>query len=199
MLDTTYELQASPAWQDTLRPGDVVLFAFPATEADGAPEMQNRPCLVIDVDRAGAVPTATIAYGTTWTEGGRRRSNVFVISPGATASAGVERPTRFDLDRHLTVTLDRFGPGRSSPVIGHLDARALTRMHAIRARLHALRDIAAERRRERVAGRRRRWRTREDFVVEHRRSRTAARGRGRRCGDEQADIIPLGISDAAPR
>ena len=85
------------------------------------------------------------------------------------ALAGVRKPTRFVCSRRIWVTLDHPGwdtnPAHPSPVIGHLAPAATRRMNAIRARNHALRDIAIDRRSSR----------RRDFTVEHRRRRAVSR------------------------
>ncbi|MER2509256.1 MAG: hypothetical protein ABTQ27_10910 [Amaricoccus sp.] len=83
--------------------------------------------------------------------------------------AGLRRPTRFVCARRLWVSLDHPGwdvnPKHPTPVIGALTSEGMARLNAIRARIHALRDIAADRRASR----------RRDFTVEHRRRRTIAR------------------------
>jgi hypothetical protein len=67
------------------------------------------------------------------------------------------------------VSLDHSGwdlnPKHPSPILGRLLPKAMTRMNAIRAKVHALRDIAADRRATR----------RREFTVEHRRRRTVSR------------------------
>lgn len=69
--------------------------------------------------------------------------------------SGLTHPVRFDLDGRVSVAPSHPGlAGAAGPVvIGHLCETALARLHAQRARIHALRDIAAARREERRGGR----------------------------------------------
>lgn len=74
-------------------------------------------------------------------------------------AAGLAAPVRFELDRGVSVS-----PRHpclltgASPLLGRLSGTALDRLNDARARLHALRDIAAARREERRGDRRTAWR-----------------------------------------
>ena len=155
-----------PAWVQTLQPGDVVLFAFPCAEPNEPPK--RRTCLVLDIVRTGSRPTVEIAYGTSADTSANVGLEIRVTSPDDMAAAGVRRPTRFVGARRMVVPFDHSGwdvnASHSSPVIGRLPAGPMARLHAVRARLHAERDIAADRRAEK----------RRTFTVEHRRRRSVS-------------------------
>ena len=174
MLDS---LPAAPAmtgaWRDHLSHGDIVLFRFPLAEETGTTKPKARPCLVLEVEAVGDQRLALLAYGTT----SHRRANVGyeIRVHGRTAyqTAGLDGPTRFVGARRLLVPLNHSGfllhSESDSPVVGRLSGAALERMNAVRGRIHAERDIAAERRQTRVKRRRPAIRGR-DFVVERRRA-----------------------------
>ncbi|MEE4208136.1 MAG: type II toxin-antitoxin system PemK/MazF family toxin [Parvularcula sp.] len=150
MLDTTTAIAATTPWTETLQRGDVVLFDFPC--ADDGP-VKTRPCLVLEVGRVCDHAFAEIAYGTTATGKRNRGWEIHINTAGGMALAGIDQPTRFVGFRRVTVTLDnkffRMPRGRRSPIIGRLDDAGLERMNAVRARIWAERDMAAERRAER--------------------------------------------------
>ncbi|MFY0309419.1 hypothetical protein ACFMBG_05935 [Leisingera sp. D0M16] len=155
MLDSTQTTFAmTPAWQDHLSPGDIVSFRFPLAEEGHTGHPKARPCLILDIEEHGGKRYALLAYGTT----SRRRSNigyeVHVRRRADYLSAGLNEPTRFVGERRLLVPLSHRGfsvcRATGSAVLGRLDGSAFAAMNAVRGRLHAERDIAADRR----AGRR---------------------------------------------
>jgi hypothetical protein len=100
-----------------------------------------------------------VAYGTTSVRrAANRGEEVQVWKPRGLSGAGLNSPTRFVCTRRVTVSLDHSGfvvtSAKPSPVLGHLDAAGLERMHEIRARIHAFRDIVAERQSRRRTRRR---------------------------------------------
>jgi hypothetical protein len=152
MLDTTTAAAAAMTpWTETLQRGDVVLFAFPCADDDGA--VKARPCLVLEVGRVGDHAFAEIAYGTSAMTKANRGYEIHVNTIAGMALAGLDRATRFVGSRRVRVSLEnslfRTSPQHASPVIGRLDDGALVRMYAVRARIWAERDMAAERRNER--------------------------------------------------
>jgi hypothetical protein len=155
-----------PAWGATLRPGHVVLFRFPCAEKHPTEEPKRRTCLVLEVDDRDGRRFVELAYGTSAQTTANVGDEIHVIEPDDLAQAGVRRPTRFVCARRITVALDNPGwdinPAYPSPVIGRLAPMAASRMNAIRARIHALRDVAADRLASRRSG----------FTVEHRRRRS---------------------------
>jgi hypothetical protein len=171
VLDMTQTQTASPPsdWRARLQPGDVVLFRFPCAEPAPTEQPKRRTCLVIDIEDLAGRRFAVIAYGTTSATNANIGDEIRVSAPGEIAHAGIHRPTRFVCGRRITVPLDHPGwdlnPRHPSPVLGRLLPKAMTRLNAIRAKIHARRDIIADRR----AARRR------EFTVEHRRRRTFAR------------------------
>jgi hypothetical protein len=140
-------LVATTPWAATLQRGDVALFRFPC--ADGG-QIKPRPCLVMEIARIGGETLIELAYGTTAQTSANRGYEVHIYRPIGMALAGLRRPTRFVGARRIIVSARNGGfdvsPGYRSPVIGRLDGRGLERMNAVRARIHAERDIAADRR-----------------------------------------------------
>lgn len=163
--------QAAASWQQTISHGDIVSFHFPVEDGDGGPG-KARPCLVLDVVAIAGTRLITLAYGTS---SPKPTSRAYVIPcdwRDDWRAAGLLRPTHFRGVRRVSVTADHpgFACNRAgTPVIGRLEGRPFERMNAVRGRLHAEADIAAERRRERRASSRRAPVTRP--VVEHRRAR----------------------------
>ncbi|WP_420325823.1 hypothetical protein [Mameliella sp.] len=140
-------------WSDSIRVGDIVAFRFPH-ETDGDELPKVRPTLVLEVDVICGKRHVTLAYGTTSPR--RCRGEAYTIDVyGAEeiAEASLRRPTRFYGARRLRVSCDNswFGLGRDrgTPKIGRLSGESLERLLAVRARIHAERDIRADRTRQR--------------------------------------------------
>lgn len=144
---------AAAHWADHVRPGDVVLFRFPVPfpqTRDGKPGI--RPCLVVEVDDHGEERRLVLAYSTTATTRSNGGYDIAVTHVADLQTAGLRRATRFIGTRLLSVSPNHSGfdvGGAGAPVVGHLTGSRFERMQAVRARLHAEHDIAAERRRER--------------------------------------------------
>jgi hypothetical protein len=167
MLDSTsLPCLMTDAWQDVLAHGDIVLFRFPLSEGSDDAPIKARPCLVLDIETIGETRYARIAYGTT----SRRRSNVgeeiHIRKRDAYTAAGLDRPTRFIGARRVLVPLTHSGfvvrTATGTPVLGWLTGPEIDRLNAVRGRIHALHDIAADRR----ANQSKRLVT--GFTVEHR-------------------------------
>lgn len=172
MLDTSNpsETPATAAWRDRLAPGDVVLFRFPLAGPVAAHRPVPRLCLVLDVEiirgRCCAVLAPAMPSSRTSTPGRR----VVVDRRPGWRTAGPERAATFPVRARLIVPLDHDGfvTGETgTPVLGQLKGAAMERMQAERARIHALRDIRAERVQSRDRQRRGAVRGR-DFSVERR-------------------------------
>ena len=137
-------------WRDHPAPATSSLFAFRWLRKAARDGPKKRPCLVLDVEEIGGERFALLAYGTT----SRRSSNVgyeiHVRKRAEFTAAGLVEPTRFVGQRRLLVPLGHSGfvicRATSSPVLGRLDGDPLRRLHAVRGRIHAERDIAASRR-----------------------------------------------------
>lgn len=175
MLDTIHTpLTMTPAWQDHVAAGDIVSFRFPLAEDASTAQPKARPCLILDIEIIGGERYAVLAYGTT----SHRRSNVgyevHVRRRDEYVSAGLDEPTRFVGARRLLVPLTHRGfaicRNTGSAVLGRLDGEPFEAMNAVRGRIHAERDIAADRR----APRRRRHLRRDDVTVERRKPRRPA-------------------------
>ncbi|WP_432254386.1 hypothetical protein [Limimaricola sp. AA108-03] len=151
MLDSIQtNLTMTPAWQDHITAGDIVSFRFPLAEEGYTGRPKARPCLVLDIEEHGGLRYALLAYGTT----SRRQSNIgYEVHARRRAEyvpAGLNEPTRFVGARRLLVPLTNSGfcicQTTGSAVLGRLDGRPLAAMNAVRGRIHAERDIAADRR-----------------------------------------------------
>ena len=151
MLDSTPIIPTmTEAWRDHVSHGDIVSFRFPLAEKDAAGRPKTRPCLILDIEEKGGQRCALIAYGTT----SRRRSNigyeVHVRRRADYIAAGLNEPTRFVGARRLMVPLSHSGfvicGATGSAVLGRLDGKPLDVLNAVRGRIHAMRDIAEERR-----------------------------------------------------
>jgi len=161
-------------WQQDLALGDVVLFRFPTTEEDlpegEAPKM--RPCLVLDTPRLGEGRFAKLAYGSSAYGKSNRGREVIIRQPASIAAAGLNRPSRFTLNRTLLVSLDHPGfeaETHGDPRIGRLDDALMERLQALRARMQAEADIAADHRRARREERRR-WQAEGQAAARHNRA-----------------------------
>lgn len=152
MLDNTYQ-QPKPAknWQTVLQPGHIVMFRFPVRLTDDPPKI--RPCLVLDVIRKGGEHFAVLAYGTTAQTNANRGYEVAVSGETLLKLLKLRKPTRFVGARRITVSLDHngFACNRDgTPILSALVGTSVDRMHAVRARIHAMVDIRKERREARA-------------------------------------------------
>lgn len=136
--------QLQTAWKDSLAAGDVVSFRFPH-ETDGLDDPKVRPSLVLDVEDRDGQRYAHLAYGTTAPTTRRPGYAIDVIDADEISIASLHKPTRFDAARRVIVSLGNrdfnISPTRGTPVLGRLTGRATERMHRVRARIHAERDI----------------------------------------------------------
>lgn len=183
MLDTTSIPAAmTAAWRDHISVGDVVLFRYPCAAEDDTEAPKSRPCLVLDIETIGDQRYALLAYGTTSASGANRGYEIRVGAAPDLVDAGLHRPTRFIGARRLLVSLasPNFVPfgGTGAPVVGRLTGLVRERMHAVRARIHAERDIAAERRASRRRRSTERARAPRPVVVEIRRTKRPAIRKG---------------------
>ena len=174
-----------PAWQDHVSHGDIVSFRFPLAEEASTGQPKARPCLILDIEVRGGQRYALLAYGTT----SRRRSNVgyeiHVRRRAEYLSAGLDEPTRFVGARRLLVPLTHSGfaicRATGSAVLGRLDGAPFEAMNAVRGRIHAEADIAADRRSRRRRAPPARPRTSSWSSAR----RDGSRGRERRCSNER--------------
>lgn len=179
MLDTiNSNLTMTSAWQKHVTHGDIVSFRFPLAEDATTGRPKARPCLILDIEMIGGQRYALIAYGTT----SHRRSNVgyevHVRRRADYLTAGLDEPTRFVGARRLLVPLTHKSfvicRATGSAVLGRLDGEPFEAMNAVRGRIHAAQDIAAE---HQLRRRRRNYLKRWDFVVEQRAPRKVAIGK----------------------
>ncbi|GHE01884.1 hypothetical protein U879_15595 [Defluviimonas sp. 20V17] len=179
---TTAEIAQTPAtnWRDHLAWGDVVAFRFPHSERDDSYRPKVRPCAVLDVVSFAGRRFATLAYGTTADSKANQDYETRVTRPEALAAIGLDKPTRFVGSRRITVSLNN--PGFSlgecgTPMLGQMIGADRERLNAVRARLFAEADMAAEHhaeRRRELRDRRKADRAPLPPVVELRRPRASA-------------------------
>ena len=140
---------AEADWKTTLSHGDVVAFRFPVVDAESGARPKTRPCLVFDTLEIRGDRYALIAYGTSVRVRADTGLQVRVLGAAA-GEAGLHRDTWFLGARRLLVPVGHSGFSVSAhggtPVIGRLGGAAFERLNAVRARLDAQRDIAADRR-----------------------------------------------------
>ncbi|TVQ59785.1 MAG: hypothetical protein EA355_00135 [Rhodobacteraceae bacterium] len=137
-------------WSAAVRPGDVILFAFPIACATPGEAPKTRPCLVLDVAEIRGRRHLTLAYGTSVDTSANRGEEIHVAAPDEMRPAGVDRPTRFVGARRMVVPPDHAGfatgGGQRSPIIGRLVGEARQRLDGIRTRIAATAAQAAQRR-----------------------------------------------------
>ncbi|TCP58395.1 hypothetical protein EV663_1296 [Rhodovulum bhavnagarense] len=160
MLDQTRSRPPAPDWSAALSHGTVLSCRFPLSPDRPEPDAPPLPCLVLDIETLGGRRVALIAPGVPRPDT-RQRGYAIDIADGAElVRAGLWHPIRFLADKRLLISVGNTGifPARhgTAPVLGRLSGASFERMNAVRARLHAERDIAAERRRDRDTARRHR-------------------------------------------
>ena len=139
-------------WADDVQRGDIVLFKFPVRHPGLGDEPKVRPCLVLEVEMHGDHKRLVLAYGTSAATPANRGYEIAITHVSDLQAAGLKRATRFVGARLLSVSPDHTGfdvGGTEPPIIGRLPANRIERMNWVRARIHAERDIAADRRAER--------------------------------------------------
>ena len=156
MLISEIRSAAQAAMPRVLERGDLVFFAFPAPHSPEHEEPPLRACLVLDTQKRAGRLFLTLAPGEEHPPALPRGYEIAVSRRLAVKEAGLSEAHMFYADQRLTVaaTHPGFGPRMAPWIIGALDRQGADRMNAVRARIQALRDIAAERRRERQ---RERW------------------------------------------
>ncbi len=142
-------------WCDTVAIGDIIRWPL-GSDAAEKPGASDGLTLVIDIEMIGGWRVLTVAPGVEDHAQPGRPGTLRLTRLDEVRDAGLLRPIRFEFGRRISVAPQNpgFAAGADSPVIGHLCDRALERLHSERARIHALRDIAAARRDERRAQRR---------------------------------------------
>ena len=141
-------LRPASDWRASIAVGDIIRWPLGAERGDGI-------ALVVDIETIGGWRVLTVAPGASDVAQPVRVGTLRITHLDEVRSAGLSRPVRFELGRRVSLAPQHLGlsVGADSPIVGHLCEKALARLHAERACLHALRDIAAERRHERRAHR----------------------------------------------
>lgn len=136
-----------PTWRAEITVGDIIRWPL-----DGG---SNALGLVVEVERIGGWPVLILAPGAADFSQPVHPGTLRLTGLHEVRRSGLSAPTRFELARRVGIAAGHPAlQTEASPVIGHLCESALERLHAERARIHAVRDIAAARRNERCAGRR---------------------------------------------
>lgn len=141
-------------WRDTIAIGDIIRWPLGSDNGD-EPDASDDLALVIDIEMIGGWRVLTVAPGVEDHAQPVRPGTLRLTRLDEVRNAGLQRPIRFELGRRISIAPQHpsLAVSTQSPVIGHLCDRALERLHRARARIHALRDIAAARRDERRANR----------------------------------------------
>lgn len=120
------------------------------------PNNSEALALIVDVESIAGWQVLTIAPGVDDHAQPVRPGTLRLSRLDEVRQSGLLRPVRFELDRRISIAPSHpaLAATQELRVIGHLCERVLERLHAQRARIHALRDIAAARREERRTERR---------------------------------------------
>lgn len=140
---------------DPLQRGDVVLFNYLTSTDDPDRPAGPRPCLVLEADERHGRTFVELAPGEPHPPVLARGYEIAVSRYPALLAAGLDESHLFHADLRLTVAVAHpaFGDRTSPRVLGHLMGAELARMHAVRARIYSLRDIAMDQLRRRRADR----------------------------------------------
>ena len=137
----------APHWRAAVAVGDIIRWPL-----DGTAEGLG---LIVEVEHVAGWPVLTVAPGVADVSQAVSPGTLRLIRLDEVRQSGLTAPVRFLLGLRVGIPLSHPAfDDEVSPVIGHLCDSALERLHAERARLYALRDIAAAQRRERRAQRR---------------------------------------------
>lgn len=153
MIHDIQSFDAAP-WQDRVRVGDIVAFRFPH-EDEGGELPKVRPALILDLEERDGQRFAVLAYGTTSPKLTKTRAPyaVDVVAVDELATASLNRLTRFHGARRIAVSLNHpwfaVSAKRGTARLGCLSGQSRERLQQVRNRIHAERDIRADRRRAR--------------------------------------------------
>jgi|GEM_PF-3996084 len=145
---TTAALPAPHDQRSVLTIGSIIRWPLPRNPEAVA--------LIVDAESIAGWQVLTIAPGVDDHAQPVRPGTLRLSRLDEVRQSGLLRPVRFDLDRRFSVAPSHpaLAATQELPVVGHLCGSALERLHKQRARMHALRDIAAARREERRTERR---------------------------------------------
>lgn len=127
------------------KPLDIVWCRFPEAENPNKPGPKSRPGLVrslaLNKDQTKAIVEVT--YGTTKLKSINRALDLHIQNLSCIEACGLERATRFDLDRIIWMpwTKEYFepAPGYTRAIIGHLDPNSLMQLEALKVARRAIR------------------------------------------------------------
>ncbi|WP_134727158.1 hypothetical protein [Paracoccus luteus] len=145
--ETTSARPVPQGWRNTIAVGDIIRWTLTGDTQAVA--------LIVDVETVAGWQVLTIAPGVDDHAQPVRPGTLRLTRLDEVRQSGLLRPVRFDLERRFSIAPSHpaLTATQEPPVVGHLCERALERLHTQRARIHALRDIAAWRRAERRAAR----------------------------------------------
>jgi hypothetical protein len=147
--DLITEPKFSAEWRNHINIGDLVSFQFPVSEtSEDRGQPKRRPCLVLDFSMRAGTRLLTIAYGTSSSGKANRGYEIAINDPARVLAAGLHKSTRFVGARRIIVPVTHKGFAVSrrihSPVLGELTGPEFKRLIAVRSRIHADAENAAE-------------------------------------------------------
>lgn len=138
-------------WRDMLAVGDIIRWPL-SGDSKGLG-------LIVESDAIAGWRVLSVAPGSV-ERGQPARTGTLRLSESEARHVGLPCRMRFELAQRISLPARHraLSAAQGSPVIGRLSKIPLERLNAQRARIHALRDIAAARREERRGDRRTGWR-----------------------------------------
>ena len=138
-MTTFFPLSTLPA------PYDIVWCRFPAHVELGSPGPKARPGVVLNVaaDQDEGEGEVHVVFGTTNLKLLHRRRDFFITNLAEMDQCGLDKATRFDLDKIAWLPWAREWfdclPGYTSPIIGHLSQHSTRLLQIELAHRHAAR------------------------------------------------------------
>lgn len=147
--DLITEPKFSAEWRNHVNIGDLVSFQFPVNEtSEDSDQPKRKPCLVLDCSMRAGTRLLTIAYGTSSSGKAKRGYEIAINDPARVLAAGLLKSTRFVGARRIIVPVTHKGFAVSrkihSPVLRALTDPEFKRLVAVRSRINADVEAAAE-------------------------------------------------------
>jgi hypothetical protein len=128
------------------KPLDIVWCRFPQAEKPKVPGPKSRPGLVrsLALNKNQTKAVIEVTYGTSKLKGLDRRLDLHIQNLSCIEACGLERATRFDLDRTIWMPWaeEYFAPppGYSRTIIGSLDPNSMMQLEALKVARRAMRS-----------------------------------------------------------
>lgn len=126
------------------KPLDIVWCRFPQVEKPNVPGPKSRPGLVrsLALNKSQTRAIVEVTYGTSKLKGLDRQLDLHIQNLSCIEACGLERATRFDLDRVIWVPWaeEYFAPppGYSRTIIGSLDPNSMMQLEALKVARRAI-------------------------------------------------------------